>query len=178
MTASDWSNYVDHQITLQSKLGLVHKHSESEDLVAPHKSCFSFASSIKIKIAETYWSNYVDHQIILQRRLGFEAARIAFNTLDLSFVDCTTNHHLSWLMPNNSIPLSQMRQTDLIKLIIRYRALRRLGLRLTSPIAPPSFLANVARNLRSYSLSWIYISSLNPPFLRHQHPSELTFLSS
>ena len=175
MTALDWSNYVDHQIILQSKLCLVHKHSQSEDLIASHKSCFSFASSIKIKIAESDWSNYVDHQIILQRRLGFEAARIAFNTLDLPFVDCTTTHHLSWLMPNNSIPLSQMRQTDLITLIIRYRALRRLGLRLTSPIAPPSFLANVARNLRSYSLSWIFISS---PFLRHQHPSQLTLLSS
>ena len=98
MTALDWSNYVDHQIILQSKLGLVHKHSESEDLVAPHESYFSFASNSKIKIAELDWSNYVDHQIILQRRLGFEAARIAFNTLDLSFVDCTTNHHLSWLM--------------------------------------------------------------------------------
>ena len=95
MTVSDWLNYVDHQIILQSRLGLGNKHSESEDLVAPHESCFSFASSTKIKIAESDWSNYVDHQIILQRRLGFEAARIAFNTLDLPFVDCTTNHHLS-----------------------------------------------------------------------------------
>ena len=118
-------------------LPLVHKHSESEGLIASHKYCFPFASSIKLRLTKMTaldWSNYVNYQIILQRRLGFEAARVAFNTPWSTL--CRLHHQ------------------------------------------PLSFLANVARTLRSYSLSWNYVSSLNPPFLRHQHPSQLTLLSS